>query len=536
MDIPLVNTAPASAPRTVAPVSAPTVAATAQAQTVAALLAQTTVDLSPMGRFLSAIALFQKRLIELQASQAAAQAASEQDVAALVSSAVALAESANTLQTSAITETSDDQSLATLFGQQFDAQTGIPGDSDSLAAIGLSFTDDGVLDVDTDVLRAALADDPAAATDLLTRAGAAFAALAGINPGAGADISALLDDEASVFDLPGQSAPAPFEELPQFADPAPAPGSDDAFLQELLAETPRPALALDQAPPPAFSEAAATFAAQRAADTPLSANQTEAAAPNLAAPATQELPASPAAVAAGAQPDIPRTSAVAGQPAAPAGAAQPAQVQAQAAPSPAGPTRAALDATRDANLRFADTIAAERDANVRIVGARTAQAATPPAQDDDAQTLEKAALVRATEQASERQRLGANVEQTRLDRARDARQLTALQLDDAAPLRERLAAAVPQSAPASDVAPQPGVPQPQPQQQAFNNTLQLARDPSIAAAIAAYNLNTGPFAALNGRPELAAIRPKVVPAVDNVTKVAAIETDAATGESTRPFR
>ncbi len=69
-----------------------------------------------------------------------------------------------------------------------------------------------------------------------------------------------------------------------------------------------------------------------------------------------------------------------------------------------------------------------------------------------------------------------------------------------------------------------------------NNAQQLARDPAIAAAIAAYNLSAGPFAALNGRPEQAALRPKVIPPVNSVTKVAAIEADAATSESSRPFR
>jgi hypothetical protein len=513
MDIPLINTTPASAPSFVAPVSAPAVAPTAQAQTVAALLAQTTVDLSPMGRFLSAIALFQKRLLEQQASQAAAEAeASEEVVAALVSSVVALADSANTLQASAITGTSDDQSLATLFAQQFDAQTGIAGDSEGLAAIGLTFTEDGVLEVDAQALQAALTDDPAATTGLLTRAGAAFATLAGIAPGAGADISVLLDDQPSVFDLPGQSAPAAFEELPEFADPTLPPASDDAFLQELLAETPRPALALDQAPPPAISEAGATFAAQRAADAPLPANLTEAATDGA-------LAANPAAVAASAPTDF------AGPAGAPAIAAQPAPASlAQPAPVPAAPTQAALDAARAANLRYADSVAAERDADARTINARNTEPAAP-AEEVDAQSPERAPLARAPDR---------DAEQQRLDRAREAREPAAQELDEAAPLRERLAAAIAQPAVPADATLQTTVPRPQ--QQQFNNAQQLARDPSIAAAIAAYNLNTGPFAALNGRPELAAIRPKVVPAVETVTKVAAIETDAATGESARPFR
>ena len=65
---------------------------------------------------------------------------------------------------------------------------------------------------------------------------------------------------------------------------------------------------------------------------------------------------------------------------------------------------------------------------------------------------------------------------------------------------------------------------------------QAARDPSIAAAIAAYSLSTGPFAALNARQEIAAPRAKIVPAVSSVAKVAAIDTDSATKGGTKESR
>ena len=101
-------------------------------------------------------------------------------------------------------------------------------------------------------------------------------------------------------------------------------------------------------------------------------------------------------------------------------------------------------------------------------------------------------------------------------------------------LRDRVAATLSQPMPPADNAPavvlQQLLPLP------VNNAQQLARDPAIAAAIAAYNLNAGPFAALNGRPEIAAQRPKLIPAVHSVTSVEAIETDAATSDSSRPFR
>ena len=62
---------------------------------------------------------------------------------------------------------------------------------------------------------------------------------------------------------------------------------------------------------------------------------------------------------------------------------------------------------------------------------------------------------------------------------------------------------------------------PQAVPQPLNQAQQLARDPAIAAAIAAYNVSTGPFAAQNGRPDIAPPKPRPVPPVAGVTKVAA---------------
>ncbi|MFL6657915.1 MAG: hypothetical protein ACJ8GW_07595 [Massilia sp.] len=65
---------------------------------------------------------------------------------------------------------------------------------------------------------------------------------------------------------------------------------------------------------------------------------------------------------------------------------------------------------------------------------------------------------------------------------------------------------------------------------------QLARDPAIAAAIAAYNLHTGPFAVLNGRPELAAPRIKPVAPVSEVTRVAPVDASTDLKSGAREFR
>jgi hypothetical protein len=65
---------------------------------------------------------------------------------------------------------------------------------------------------------------------------------------------------------------------------------------------------------------------------------------------------------------------------------------------------------------------------------------------------------------------------------------------------------------------------------------QLARDPAIAAAIAAYNLHTGPFAVLNGRPELAAPRIKPVAPVSEVTRVTPVDASTDLKSGAREFR
>ena len=511
MDIPLVGTAPARAPAAIAPVLATQLSATAQAQAAAAVLAQTTVDLSPLGRFLSAVTLFQKRLVELQANPAAvaAQADSDDAFAAVASSVVALSEGANALQTSLINGTSDDQSLATLFNQQFAAQTDSvdEGDSDSLAAIGLTFTPglggEDVLEVDSTVLQAAFAADPQGTAALLARTAAAFGALSGVAADAGAEPSVLFANESNA---PGTGAPAPASApgLPALAD-APAPiSSDGALLQELLAETPRPALALSQAPPPAVAEASATFAAERAAEAlvqPASARSPDNATAALLPPLRNAAPAVAANLTSAQQ-------------------ANEQAAAAQAARLLANQSNASRIEARGADNRMVDKVATERDANERIAGAvaanRVAQASELETQNINAAAVSRAGV------------------KSRLERPLAARVPTPAGADATMLLRDRVAATLSQPMPPADNAPavvlQQLLPLP------VNNAQQLARDPAIAAAIAAYNLNAGPFAALNGRPEIAAQRPKLIPAVHSVTSVEAIETDAATSDSSRPFR
>ena len=596
MDVPLVSTAPTGAAAIITPIAATRLQAAGQTQAAAALLAQTTVDLSPLGRFLSAVTLFQKRMLGLQANSVAGagQPDPEAAIAAVASSVAALSDSANDLQASLITGTSDDQSMGTLFSQQFAAQTGGTDDSASLGAIGLTFTSGlgqpDVLNVDTAVLKAAFEADPAGTAALLGRTAAAFGALTGVAAEAGVDPTALLAEDGGA-DI-GLQAPAGNpaaqniqetqvtqgaqttqatqdsratqnpQALPGFADPAPTLSTDGAFLQELLADTQRPGLALTQAPPPAVAEANANFAAERAAEADaaggLRSGPDSAAAPlppplpeaasNAAAAAlanraqasssgAPELPlsASQAALNATAGTGVPRS--------APSGADNPDPLplpaSAQAAAAQAARTLADKGAAnnivlRDANNRLADTMDAEREASERIASAVAAGRAAQVSQ-RETQDLDEAAMMRATDNAAEHRRVEEQGTQVRLERSAQSRQGEAGEAEVGAPQRDRVTATLVQPLPVANVE-EDGIALPLAQPLPVNNAQQLARDPATAAAIAAYNLNAGPFAALNGRPEIAAQRPKVVAPVDSVTSVAAIETDAATSDNARPFR
>ena len=567
MDIPLAPLGRTGATASIAPISTVQVQATAPTP-ASVLIAQTTVDLSPLGRFLSAVTLFQKRLLELQAnpSTVATQADSDEALAAVASSAVALSESANDLQASLITGTSDDQSLATLFSQQLNAQdSGADADADAdgrtaLAAIGLRFTSDpgqaDVLSVDAAVLQAALVAAPAGTAALLERTATAFGTLASVAAQAGADPTALLaDDSAATETAPTAPASAQSgqsgQSLPELADPIPSFSTDGAFLQELLAETPKPALALSQAPPPAVAEANAVFAAERAAEADVAST-----APPLPAqlpnPATDlaAATASSAARPAPPAPDLaPTASEVAVGASASLGAPRPASVEAdnpaqqqqasrQAANAQAARTLAEQGVAsrieaRDGNNRIADSITAERDANQRLTGAIATERAAQMG-GRETQALADAAAMRATDNAQALRRMDGDTAQSRLDQPLQANRLADDEVNPDSALRERVAAALGQPLPPAGQS--DALPIARAQPLPVNNAQQLARDPAIAAAIAAYNLNAGPFAALNARAEIAAQRPKAVAAVDAVTGVAAIETDAATSDTARPFR
>ncbi len=598
MDIPLVSIAPAGAAGVVAPIVGTRVAAATQAQTAAMLASQTTVDLSPLGRFLSAVSLFQKKILELQAGPApvTAQQDSGDAFEALAASAVGVADTANALQASSLNGTSDDQSLATLFGQQFAAQAAgeEEGDRAQLAAIGLTFSsasesdEGGVLQVDTALLRAALEADPEGTTALLARTATTFGSLAGIAPGASVDPSSL------IADAPATAGNAAFDAfLPSPAagstDPFPLPGgdadgvappltSDAAFFQELLAEAPRPALA--QAAPQAVAEANANFEAQAVADAnALAADEALGRAQNGAPPSPPNSP-----------PNLPPTASdTARNATASIGAARSAQDQpdnaaaiaaeskqraladqaaeAQAARTLADQAVAAQNGAREAKLdssRAAQT-AIERQAGIRddtearaidqaspdpLTGAQTTRTLAEQAVDAreaardvderlaDSILAQRAAFdaqadARTIDEAADERTDALAVEQRRLDRLLSREALADEDGDPGAPRFERVTTTAPQAVTADEVVPAI-VPRPLPPP--VNLAQQAARDPAIAAAIAAYNLNAGPFAVLNGKPEAAAPKIKTISAVDNVTRAAPIEDDGPTSNSARTSR
>lgn len=386
----------------------------------------TTVDLSPLGRFLSATALFQKKILELQVSGTTVTESQAQELSDILASSSTLVVAFNQLQAASIDSVDagslDQQSLPTLFAQQFAARTEADGgDADtalaSLASIGLSFTagpDAGdSLRADLPLLQVALEVDPSTTTGLLRRAGEAFGALVQADPG--------------VQDAPALAQAAPVT-APAYAS---LPSSDDLFLQEIINER-----VVAGAPPsiPVDDQEA------QAEDKALAANQAGAATANRAL-AEQAL------------------------------------------------------ADRAATLASNERSQEDRFAMSQLV--------------EEQDRLKQASIdVQARMDEQQRQQAIRSAQQLAMDGTPEP-----MATAGATPVMRRAAQTVEQEAPMRSPAPTQGL---------RDQALQAARDPAIAAAIAAYSLNTGAFAALNARQELAAQRPKAVPAVSGVSKVSGV--------------
>lgn len=476
----------------------------------------TTVDLSPLGRFLSATSLFQKKLVALQAASTSVPDSGTTTSGEVAAATTAFAVAFNEFQAGSLgatdAGTGGGESLAGLFARQFGAETSAAGsDPDSalasLASIGVRFNADPTADpdarltVDLPVLQVALEVDPATTTALLERAGAAFGALvqaevqpAGLSAGAQAAVPTA---------LPDQTAPAP----PATPD-ARAPATSAAL-----------AAANDQAAPTLADNAlnatgsAADLPAARSTATTQAQDaftQARAAAPNTSADVQQ----------------LVNTGTGAASPGVPVPQAIPATPPATAAPA------GTLDADADAEVarQSAQTPvtrpAAQKELAERAVELAESKRSQSAYEQERAQLAERIEVL--DRQRLEQQQVDARAAQ--LERQRDdgaARGIAAAETQPASTVTLR-------AVPAHTVQPETTVAeQARPLTAPLASAQPSARDPAVAAAIAAYSLNTGPFAALNARQELAAQRVKTVPAVSGVARVAPVETQTAPKGGTR---
>ncbi|MES2320369.1 MAG: hypothetical protein V4631_23065 [Pseudomonadota bacterium] len=524
MDVPLVSP-PSAGAASITPLTSATALAIEQAQNAALLAAsQTTVDISPLARFLSATALFQKRTLELQIAAGSPITAQDQVAGfdAIVLSAQALAVAFNELpggDTGLPSGTFSGQSFAALFARQFGAETvpaGEGGDAAraSLAAIGLTFVPGATpeageeLQVDLPALQAAFESDPVGTTTVLSNTANSFSELAGIPPEAEANAQAL-----------PSIAPAE-QELTALPSP------EDAFLRALL------------------SENATVIAAP--------ADETEALAPPLAAPtdavelqalvdtAPVAPPSNPLTIDQDVEAEV--TQALAEQAALAASA--PSAVDEEIAPPLAAQARELTPAqtiTPPAAPQV-NSVTVEQEAEAAADKALAALATRNAAAASEERTERLAVEVRNALSAADEAR---ELDKDNLERAQINAQEQRRQQQAVPPEKPALATPVALPATVTTVEPVRRIPpaeepvvvaRPLPVPAPLDRLAPAARDPAVAAAIAAYSLNTGAFSALNVRPEIAAPRVKIVPAVSTVAKVAAIDTDSATKGGAKEFR
>lgn len=551
MDIPLVSSLPLGSIGSIGPLinRAPAAAIAPALSPLPPSL--TTVDLSPLGRFLSAASLFQKKMLELQVAASTITESQAREFGDILASSATLAVAFNELQANDIGGTDvdggslDQQSLATLFAQQLAARTAADGGDAatalaSLASIGLSFGPGPLgagenLTVDLPLLQVALEVDPATTGALLSRAGAAFGALVQADVQA-ADLSAEPPQETPAPAAPA-SAPAP--------GAAGAPSRDDVFLQELItgnSEASRPAApATAQAGIVLPNEAAASAAALQAQEAFVRASESRTA--PVAVPANSgagvQEQVNISSNAAPAENKLPAEQALADRAIALASneRTQSASEDERAALSDAIDTR---DRQNLANAR--NTAAAQAEDNA--LASNQAAAANANRILAEQALSERAAALAANERslrANQQERFAlreavegqdrltqANLtaqdridEQRRLQDVRTAQQRAADDTPAALTTAAAISATIARNAQQTEEVARARAQPPQPGLR--DQALQAARDPAIAAAIAAYSLNTGAFAALNVRQELAAPRTKSVPAVSGVSKVSAVD-------------
>lgn len=544
----------------VAPLASTRTVAVEQAKDLSFLgVAPTTVDLSSSGRFLSLASLFQKKTLDLQTS-VRANADTSAALADAAVAAAAVAGAFDELQTSAVdsnglpTDTLNGQSLPAQFFQQFG---GTPEEAEaSLAAIGLRLTaaadsSASELTLDDTVLQAAFRQDPGATSAQLERAAGAFLGVVSTQiQSQVANLSFLDDDSAFASTLPVVDL------LPQ--EPATAPETptaqqasfaDNLFRQNLVAENARNEDPLaDQA---ASGTASGTGAASGNAS-PLAPAATDVSA-NLIAASQAEPPLQGARVALPPEPADAQAPAANATPAElrqnplpPAPAAARTEAPFQAPATTATPAAATTATPATATLPAPDTTASNTlsVAQEARVLAQQLQAERTAAQALDEKIAGASDAVRAALADDIARRDASRVEQRELDRTLLLQRADQLEPADAAPLAPAPLARPASPVPASAAAASAGEPQDTAQASAAQpaaipapaQAQQAARDPAIAAAIAAYNVNSGPFAAQNGRPDLQPPRARPVAPVAAVTKVDPAAAIGTPGDGSAPLR
>ncbi|UOD28227.1 hypothetical protein INH39_22565 [Massilia violaceinigra] len=544
MDISQITAPAARAASLVAPVATSRTVAIEQAQNLSFLgVAPTTVDLSSSGRFLSLASLFQKKTLDLQTSVAANTDTSKAFADAAVSAA-AMAGAFTELQTSAVdsnglpTDSLDGQSLQSQFFQQLG---GTPDDAEaSLAAIGLTFspatgTAPGALSVDETLLEDAFGQDPGATSALLERAAGAFLNVVGTQIQAQVANLSFLDDDSvfgAALPLPG-AVPQDIAAAPSYPMAQPASYTDNMFLQNLVSESLRTE---DPLPVPVADLIGDDVFPMQA--NPIASPQAEA----VAAGALAEAPVA-AAIAASSANVVPadvRQPATPGATVAPPAAAAAPAAQDRLEPLPPGTTPAAATAAEpDTTASNAAGVAQQ----ARVL-AQQLQAEREAARELDEKIAGASDAVRAALADDIARRDASRVGLLNAESARAQQRVDQPQPAISAPVApERFArpadtvrpATAAQSATATPDADRPTTPQP-PLVPAPEQALLAARDPAIAAAIAAYHINTGPFAAQNGRPETPPPKARPVAPVAAVTRVDAAEALGTPGDASAPLR
>ncbi|SHG75791.1 hypothetical protein [Massilia sp. CF038] len=486
------------------PITAPQTPVVDAGQSLSLLsVAPTAVDLSTQGRFLSLASLFQKKTLELQASLERDNDSSDA-FANVTASLQALANVFNELQLAPV---DDAGALTDRIGQgsltsQFFAQFGASEDEGrvTLGRIGLQFatgptpSTPGSFRVDDAALQSALRDDLADTTALLTRsADALFGVVSSQIQSQSAQLAPFDQEQQDPLESLDLAAPALQAQIAEDRSPA-------LFVQNLLTDALREGSALPDDPANGLALPGDEAVAPANNQPPATA------APTAPFQAEQAL-GIPALPSAAAQTIIARENGV---------QAQDASLAVQAA-SAAAATKA--DAIADEARQLAQQLAAEREA-ARLLDEKIAGAS-----EEVRAALAAEIEARDSSRTSEPKQAGNSAQQ------RDDSAVTDVLSRIEPALRERLLPAasarpiaIPVRDPADPVSRQPDLaPLPVALPSPASQAQLAARDPAIAAAIAAYNLSTGPFAAQNLKPDNPPPRPKPIPAVAAVSKVAALE-------------